>query len=713
MDELTANMLNSLSISEYAFTADFKVLDDYIDSEVNYAELEDAIQSDDRFLLLQHVISSDQDYYITKQALFSWFVGFTLRLTNADKVTLSGRQLASYMSSLLPYDRWTEPPIEAILFGRSYGFIGPALEPNSYVFPTAHILSFLTNHKSRRIRHILYDLFKVGEADFYELLARAFVSAFLDADPRQKLIIEKREGLNGEVKSTLQQIADELSITRERVRQIETKSWKRLRHSTRYYYFVVPLISFVRLNRGSLIVKSASPEAAPIRFLAKYLGIPTAQIPTSDLIVLGISEQDLSNLDMKHWDVKETEIGKTASFLVTQGHIYLIDSDLKAVSEVIHVLACAACNKLPTNNDRLVAALRYIGKPAHYTKIAEVHNSLFSENTISEGSIYNALCAERLGIVWVGIRGVYALKEWGYERPSKGLHETVAEIVGKKYAETSTPVSFEVICAEMGNHRKIFNPNSVLFAASFNPRVERVHTNYFIPATTHPGKEDITSDDLDRILSEFQTQNCTAGSEESEGKSSDSIHESVHKEQEKVISTLKEDLKESNDVKGGDSLSVRDVLCPECNSKTTVRTAKKGTNIGKKFHVCCQYPECKGKVPLEAEPDNKTISVSHTETVDKDDNDLQLISKATSSDSDITKYGADFFFSLSHWMKVENKLQPWQRGIIFSIGKYLHQGWPISEKQALQAKRIIKQMMQAGFTEELAKQMTAQRNRQH
>jgi hypothetical protein len=215
---------------------------------------------------------------------------------------------------------------------------------------------------------------------------------------------------------------------------------------------------------------------------------------------------------------------------------------------------------------------------------------------------------------------------------------------------------------------------------------------------------------LDKILNEFQTQNRTAGSEEPEEISSNSIHESVHKEQEEVIPALKEAIKESNDAKEGESLLVRDVLCPECNSKTTVRTAKKGPNIGKKFHVCCRYPECKGKIPLEAEPNNTTISVSHTETSGKDDNEPHLISKANSSD--ISKYGADFFFSLSHWMKVENRLQPWQRGLIFSIGKYLDRGWSISDREGLQAKRIIQQMMQSGFSEEIAQQITDQRNKE-
>ena len=44
-----------------------------------------------------------------------------------------------------------------------------------------------------------------------------------------------------------------------------------------------------------------------------------------------------------------------------------------------------------------------------------------------------------------------------------------------------------------------------------------------------------------------------------------------------------------------------DVKCPICGSETTLRTAKKGPNAGKKFHVCINYPHCEGKVVLDEE----------------------------------------------------------------------------------------------------------------
>ena len=46
------------------------------------------------------------------------------------------------------------------------------------------------------------------------------------------------------------------------------------------------------------------------------------------------------------------------------------------------------------------------------------------------------------------------------------------------------------------------------------------------------------------------------------------------------------------------TITIEDIRCPQCGSKTVVKTVKKGPNTGRRFHVCTRYPECKGKVPL-------------------------------------------------------------------------------------------------------------------
>ena len=51
-----------------------------------------------------------------------------------------------------------------------------------------------------------------------------------------------------------------------------------------------------------------------------------------------------------------------------------------------------------------------------------------------------------------------------------------------------------------------------------------------------------------------------------------------------------------------------DVKCPLCGSATTLRTAKKGSNIGEQFYVCDRYPECKGKVSSQDQGEDQNKS---------------------------------------------------------------------------------------------------------
>jgi RNA polymerase primary sigma factor len=51
-----------------------------------------------------------------------------------------------------------------------------------------------------------------------------------ELDPRQREILEMRFGLKDGIYKTLQTVGDELGLTRERIRQVESKALRRLRH---------------------------------------------------------------------------------------------------------------------------------------------------------------------------------------------------------------------------------------------------------------------------------------------------------------------------------------------------------------------------------------------------------------------------------------------------------------------------------------------------
>lgn len=54
--------------------------------------------------------------------------------------------------------------------------------------------------------------------------------------PREKLILDMRFGLNGKEPCTLEEVGNYIGVTRERIRQIEAKALRKLRHPTRSKY---------------------------------------------------------------------------------------------------------------------------------------------------------------------------------------------------------------------------------------------------------------------------------------------------------------------------------------------------------------------------------------------------------------------------------------------------------------------------------------------
>ena len=61
---------------------------------------------------------------------------------------------------------------------------------------------------------------------------------------------------------------------------------------------------------------------------------------------------------------------------------------------------------------------------------------------------------------------------------------------------------------------------------------------------------------------------------------------------------------------------------------------------------------------------------------------------------------AAVWLSISKWAKDTNNLQPWQRGIAFSVGTLVGRGKKPSVKQAKQAEIIYQSAKEKGFVEE-------------
>jgi RNA polymerase primary sigma factor len=79
------------------------------------------------------------------------------------------------------------------------------------------------------------DLIEDENADLREdttaegMRSRELAKALAHLNPRMRLVISRRFGLDGQTPQTLEQVGSELGITRERVRQLESRALRELR----------------------------------------------------------------------------------------------------------------------------------------------------------------------------------------------------------------------------------------------------------------------------------------------------------------------------------------------------------------------------------------------------------------------------------------------------------------------------------------------------
>jgi len=494
-----------------------KVIDAFAEYQHCFAQQEIlgfAVTHEEQELLLQTIVEdwrfvkTDEEaigevYFIPKKTLYRWYVSLNIKLARGRKSKLDECQLASLMSLLRLNGRWNIPPSRYVEFGQIFSLVKPTWNQHEHFFPFAHIISFMASSSSRM--KIAGDILNsYNKAPWLELPSEQMVLKLIEdglknLPPRERYIITRREGLCGNTKMTLAQLGKKLSLTRERIRQIESKSWRRLRHPTYSRQFIAPLLFVIMCYEGSLLAQSEHMQRV-ILFLTKCINIPIAVFPDTAITILGASSQDMM-ITKNIWKHALDPVD-IATWLQTSSGLSAYVNDLRILAErlAIHV------RKKLTKTQKVYLALKSIGRRAHFTEIAESYHSLFPEDQDTEHNIHAKLTYNSYGVVWIGIKGTYALEEWGYERPSLTLFNTVIEIVERKYAETGAPVPYSVVLAELGKYRKVINPSSVVFATSRNPRLTQIEGDYFIPKPIEEFETDAAAEELDRILQEFEGQ---------------------------------------------------------------------------------------------------------------------------------------------------------------------------------------------------------------
>lgn len=465
------------------------------------------VSRDPRFVRLRSKPPAE-DRFVLDSTLFRWFGSLNIRLARVGEVRLTEHQVAAAISSLRVRDRWDTPPAGAIVWGLSLGLIGESYSPGYYVFPLAQVLYRLRGRCMRAAMRLLrgFAQEQTWRLPLKDLIERHVQEGFAGLDQRTVDVVHARVGLLTGEKMTLREVGRVVGVTRERIRQLEGTFWASLQdHKSardwRRPHFLAALLWDLMDQSGSLVVRTDS-AGAPLRtFIARAAGVPMAPVPDLGIVALGLSRHHLVALHSAKWFPDEVDAAAIAQRLESDNSLPLIRRDVAVLAD-----ATAALRRRRLNGtQRVYLSLNEIGRPAHYSEITEVHNSLFPERATTDRSVHGALSRQTHGVVWIGVRGKYALRHWGYERPSAGLFEGVVQIVKRVHQRTGKPVPFLVITAEMGRDRRLVNPSSLTIAAYCNPDLVRVAKDSFLPrGPDDQPQDDMTSEELDRLLRDFQ-----------------------------------------------------------------------------------------------------------------------------------------------------------------------------------------------------------------
>lgn len=270
--------------------------------------------------------------------------------------------------------------------------------------------------------------------------------------------------------------------------------------------YVAALLSEVMRKRGSPFFDNEHPAAPAVCGVAQLLGIPYARTKWGNFLIFGMSKFNFSTRGQSASVAEYIDLDVVCQQLDTGELSWLPGDIIPAVAQVVVKERLKRLNK----PEKVYLTLREIGRPAHFSEVSGAYNDIFPDDPTREHNVHAILsrCAapdtEQYGIVWVGVKGTYALKEHGYERPKLGIFEAVTKIVADKYAETGKSVHISVITTELGKYRQFINSTSLAHATGFNDRIEQVSKDYFIPKAARPEVpvED-KSDEQSRIFREF------------------------------------------------------------------------------------------------------------------------------------------------------------------------------------------------------------------
>ena len=439
------------------------------------------LKKDERF----HVgRKNDRQYvFIKKIILCNWLLRIVLRLSQIQVFSISLNQFYSLFLNTFPKIAPYLNNHEWVEYFEKKKLISYSPQHETIKFPLSFFLSQLDSSIKKKVFKSIIELpFKQQsfslEKDVLGIIAQTLNRI---SKNHQRKVVERvflaRKGI-GESSKTLQKIASERNCTRERVRQIEKIFWKSANNREIKTNASIVILRFLISRNCSFLLHSNDPDIHYLKLLCKITGIQINDQKKLQATIIGFEESVLSNLtkSSNNHRIEPKEIENDLSELIKMG---ISEQDREELHKRTHQYRL----KRISATNRLYLTLKHINRPAHYSEICEIHNLLFPCHSSNEHSIHSYLhnIQGKRGIVWIGIKGTFALTEWGYKKPEKSMYDLVADIVCQKYEETKKPVPLAFIHTEVSKVRKLVNPKSITMAATLNPKLECVFKDRFKP----------------------------------------------------------------------------------------------------------------------------------------------------------------------------------------------------------------------------------------
>ncbi len=281
---------------------------------------------------------------------------------------------------------------------------------------------------------------------------------FIDFKPKQRKVLVRRFGLEDGEKATLQEIGNELGITRERVRQIESQALKmsgeKIKESAGK--FIDASVEYLRklggVRRDDCFLEDVKniffekegevrQISAKIKFLFLATGVPFYEKENENYFPFWYFDEK-SKLELEKFVKKAFDFfkkSKKEDILSGNSHLSLC-SDFKtchflSISKKFanNVFGDVGLSYWPEINpktvrDKSYLILKKLNKPLHFKEISEeIDKRGINKKSTYFQTVHNELIKDER-FVLVG-RGMYALKEQGFEPGT--VRDVIARIVKK------------------------------------------------------------------------------------------------------------------------------------------------------------------------------------------------------------------------------------------------------------------------------------------